>query len=160
MSSRASWQSVGLKFRSKIEINRTQLQRPSDCHPPRPFSARCRIRSGGSVRSLTDRTGQRTGRNASSDNRSFAIFCSGADRDESVPFRIRRTAVQVGEATRIAPPSQANIQTITDSNVSSAVNNTMTPVITVEVTRLGRDPSIDYPKRLANSLHRRLSLWF
>jgi hypothetical protein len=112
------------------------------------------------VRSLTDRTGQRAGSTASGDNRSFVISCSSAERDETVQIKNRRTTAQANDANKIAQHNQASIQTITDSNVSSAVNNTMTPVITVEGTRCGGDLSVDHLKRLANSLHRRLSLWF
>ena len=64
------------------------------------------------------------------------------------------------EAINAAPLSKASTQTITVSNVSSAVNNTMALTKTVEGTRFSIGQFASRRKRLANLLHWQLSLWF
>jgi|GEM_PF-1061693 len=59
-----------------------------------------------------------------------------------------------------APLNKASTQTITVSNVSSAVDNTMTLTKTVEGTRFRMGQRVSRRKRLANLLHGQLSLWF
>ncbi len=77
-----------------------------------------------------------------------------------VDDRNRRAAMAIGSAIRIAPHTNAKAHSMTVSNVSSDMNNTMTPVKTVEVTRSSQDRSGFGLERRAISPHRRLSLWF
>ena len=89
------------------------------------------------MRTLTeaDRIGQRAGSKAPNHDRSPVISCSSADGDKMVDDRNRRAAMARGSAIRIAPHTNAKAHSKTVSNVSSDMNNTMTPAKTVEVTR-------------------------
>ena len=122
------------------------LQQPSECHPRSPWPELVRNRSGGSERSLTDRTGQRAGRKPPCLGRLSVISFSSAKGDETPHNSQRRSPAVNREAINATPLNKASTETITVSIVSSAVNNTMTPKKTVEGDTFRHRPIHQPPK--------------